>query len=68
MKIAPGISFVMSRIKIRREIKQSLIEDGYSQEEIANEQNNLVDKQIQRIVKDNSKKLKGKDKLKSKDN
>ena len=35
------------RIKIRREIKQSLIEEGYSQEEIANELNDLVDEELQ---------------------
>ena len=37
------------RIKIQREIMLALIDEGYSQEEITNELNDLADEEIQRL-------------------
>ena len=41
------------KIEIRQKIKQSWIEKGYSQEELANELNDLIDEEIQSL--DNNK-------------
>ena len=47
-----NLSYFSLRIKIRSEINQALIDEGYSQKEITNELSDLLNKEIQRLERE----------------